>query len=86
MFWRLQTLLLATTALVPLAAASVDANPLGAQVVAGSASVQGQGTPKVTITQQRLTARSLTGTPSTSGPVKRRKSSSRVRIRWSSIV
>jgi filamentous hemagglutinin family protein len=52
MFWRLQKILLATTALVPLAAAPVDANPLGAQVVAGSASVQGQGTPTVTVTQQ----------------------------------
>jgi len=52
MFWRLQKLLLATTALAPLAAAPVDANPLGAQVVAGSASVQGQGTPTVTVTQQ----------------------------------
>ena len=56
MYWRLQRLLLATTALVPLAAAPVFANPLGGQVVAGSASVQGQGTPKVTITQQSTSA------------------------------
>jgi hypothetical protein len=56
MFWRLRTLLLATTALAPLAAAPAGANPLGAQVVGGSASVQGQGTATVTVTQQSNSA------------------------------
>jgi filamentous hemagglutinin family protein len=56
MSWRLRTLLLATTALAPLAAAPVGANPLGAQVVGGSATVQGQGTPTVTVTQQSNSA------------------------------
>lgn len=48
---RLSTLLLATTALVPLGLAPANANPLGAQVVGGSAAVQGQGTAHVTVTQ-----------------------------------
>jgi filamentous hemagglutinin family protein len=56
MFWRLRTLLLATMALMPLAAAPAGANPLGAQVVGGSASVQGQGTSTVTVTQQSNSA------------------------------
>lgn len=51
MFARLQKLLLATTALVPLGLAPAIANPLGAQVVGGNASVQGQGTANVTVTQ-----------------------------------
>src|SRR3989344_7707478 len=48
---RFCTLLLTTTALVPLALAPAAANPLGAQVVGGNASVQGQGTANVTVTQ-----------------------------------
>ena len=52
---RFSTLLLATTALVPLGLgfglAPAAANPLGAQVVGGNASVQGQGTANVTVTQ-----------------------------------
>src|SRR5665647_38434 len=51
MFSRFSTLLLATTALVPLGLAAAVANPLGAQVVGGNASVQGQGTANVTVTQ-----------------------------------
>ncbi|HEY5216593.1 MAG TPA: filamentous hemagglutinin N-terminal domain-containing protein, partial [Pseudolabrys sp.] len=51
MFSRFSTLLLATTALVPLGLAVAVANPLGAQVVGGNASVQGQGTANVTVTQ-----------------------------------
>src|SRR6266571_4574483 len=48
---RARNLLLATTALVPLGATWAGANPLGAQVVGGSAAVQGQGTASVTVTQ-----------------------------------
>jgi filamentous hemagglutinin family protein len=48
---RFHKLLLATTALVPLGLAPAAANPLGAQVVGGSATVQGQGTASVTVTQ-----------------------------------
>ncbi|HYS48304.1 MAG TPA: filamentous hemagglutinin N-terminal domain-containing protein, partial [Xanthobacteraceae bacterium] len=52
---RARNLLLATTALVPLGATLgatwAGANPLGAQVVGGSAAVQGQGTASVTVTQ-----------------------------------
>ena len=48
---RFSTLLLATTALVPLGLTPAVANPLGAQVVSGNASVQGQGTANVTVTQ-----------------------------------
>jgi filamentous hemagglutinin family protein len=51
MFDRWQKLLLATTALVPLGLAPAAANPLGAQVVGGSATVQGQGTASVTVKQ-----------------------------------
>lgn len=51
MFSRFSTLLLATTALVPLGLAPAIANPLGAQVVSGNATVQGQGTANVTVTQ-----------------------------------
>ncbi len=56
MFRPLRKLLLAATALAPLAATAVDANPLGPQVVGGSASVQGQGTATVTVTQQSNSA------------------------------
>ena len=48
---RFRTLLLATSALIPLGLAPAAANPLGAQVVGGSATVQGQGTSNVTVTQ-----------------------------------
>ena len=41
MFRRLQKLLLTTTALVSLGLAPAVANPLGAQVVGGNATVQG---------------------------------------------
>ena len=47
----LRHLLFATTALVPLGVVAASANPLGAQVVGGSATVQGQGTAAVTVTQ-----------------------------------
>src|SRR5215471_3693390 len=50
-----RSLLLATTALMPLAlmllAGMALANPLGGQVVGGSATIQGQGTATVTVTQ-----------------------------------
>lgn len=46
-----RTVLLATTAIVPLGLAPALANPVGAQVVGGKATVQGQGTPSVTVTQ-----------------------------------
>lgn len=51
MFGRVHRFLLATSALVPLGFGPAHANPLGAQVVGGSASVQGQGTASVTVTQ-----------------------------------
>lgn len=51
MFSRFSTLLLATTAMVPLGLVFALANPQGPQVVGGSATVQGQGTPTVTVTQ-----------------------------------
>ena len=51
MSWRLRNLLVATTALVPLGAGTGHANPLGAQVVGGGATVAGQNTPTVTVTQ-----------------------------------
>jgi len=56
MFGRLQKLLLTTTALVPLGFAPAVANPLGGQVVGGSATVQGQGTATATVTQQTASA------------------------------
>src|SRR5674476_414824 len=56
MFGRLRKLLLTTTALVPLGLVPVAANPLGGQVVGGSATVQGQGTATVTVTQQTNSA------------------------------
>src|SRR5882724_2041229 len=43
--------LLATTALMPLGIMTAAGNPLGSQVVGGSANVQGQGTSRVTVTQ-----------------------------------
>jgi filamentous hemagglutinin family protein len=51
MMGHMYKLLLATTALVPLGLAIAIANPQGPQVVGGSATVQGQGTPTVTVTQ-----------------------------------
>jgi filamentous hemagglutinin family protein len=56
MFGRLRKLLLTTTALVPLGLAPAAANPLGPQVVSGNATVQGQGTAAVTVTQQTNSA------------------------------
>ncbi|CDX21380.1 exported hypothetical protein [Mesorhizobium plurifarium] len=47
-FWRI---CLATTALVPLSFGPLWANPLGGTVVDGGASIQGMGTPQVTVTQ-----------------------------------
>src|SRR5688572_6950091 len=47
--WR--AILLATSALVPLGRHLVGANPLGPQVVGGSATVQGQGSASVTVRQ-----------------------------------
>lgn len=48
---RLKAVLLLGTALGPLAALPALANPLGGDVVAGDASVAGEGTPTVTVTQ-----------------------------------
>ena len=48
---RRQTLLLATTALMPLSTFVATANPLGGQVVGGNATINGQGTSNVTVTQ-----------------------------------
>ena len=48
---RARKLLLATTALVPFGLSAALANPLGGQVVGGSATIQGQGTPSVVINQ-----------------------------------
>jgi len=48
---RLRNLLLVTTALMPLSAASVFAGPEGASVVNGQVNVQGQGTANVTVNQ-----------------------------------
>ena len=56
MFKRLHKALLTTTALVPLGIVVAIANPQGPQVVGGSASVQGQGTPTVTVTQTTYSA------------------------------
>ena len=53
---RFRTLLLTTSALLPLGLAIALANPQGPQVVGGSATVQGQGTPTVTVTQQSNSA------------------------------
>ena len=47
----IRNLLLATSALVPLGLAPAYANPLGSQVVGGTATIQGQGTSTVTVTQ-----------------------------------
>ena len=54
--YKLRTILLVTSALVPLGLAPAAANPLGAQVVGGNATVQGQGTATVTVTQQTNSA------------------------------
>ncbi len=51
MFGRLHKILLTTTALVPLGFAPAGANPQGAQVVGGAATVQGQGTTSVVVQQ-----------------------------------
>lgn len=48
---RFRSLVFATSALVPLGIVAASANPQGAQVVGGSATVQGQGTAAVTVTQ-----------------------------------
>src|SRR5476651_1994444 len=48
---QLRILLLATSALLPLGLAIAVANPQGPQVAGGNATVQGQGTPTVTVTQ-----------------------------------
>ena len=53
---RFRALLLTTSALIPLGLAPAAANPLGAQVVGGSATVQGQGTTTVTVTQRTTSA------------------------------
>jgi filamentous hemagglutinin family protein len=55
--WRsAQRMLLATSALVPLGLVSAVANPLGGQVVGGSAAVSGTGTAAVTVTQSSQNA------------------------------
>jgi filamentous hemagglutinin family protein len=51
MMARFRNTLLATTALMPFGIIAAAANPLGSQVVGGTASVQGQGTSTVTVTQ-----------------------------------
>lgn len=48
---RVRILLLATSALAPMAFGVANANPLGSTVVGGSASVSGEGTSSVTVTQ-----------------------------------
>ena len=55
MFMRLHKLLL-VTALVPLSFAPALAGPNGASVVAGTATVQGQGTPSVVVNQSSQSA------------------------------
>src|SRR5215510_1174836 len=52
----LRRLLFATSALVPLGLVPAAANPLGGQVVGGSATIQGQGTSTVTVTQSSQNA------------------------------
>ncbi|MBX9828490.1 MAG: S8 family serine peptidase [Xanthobacteraceae bacterium] len=52
----MRKLLLATSALVPLGLASALANPLGGQVVGGSAAIGGTGTSTVTVTQSSQNA------------------------------
>ena len=53
---RFRNTLLATTALMPLGIMAAAANPLGSQVVGGTANVQGQGTSTVTVTQSTPSA------------------------------
>src|SRR5215470_4354160 len=53
---RHHRLLLTTTALMPLGTWLAVANPLGGQVVGGSATIQGQGTSTVTVTQSSQNA------------------------------
>jgi filamentous hemagglutinin family protein len=53
---RSRTLLLTTTALALLSASHALANPVGAQVVGGVATVQGQGTAAVTVKEQTNSA------------------------------
>ena len=52
----MRKILLATSALVPLGLAPALANPLGGQVVGGSAAIAGQGTSSVTVTQSSQNA------------------------------
>src|SRR5450631_95872 len=54
--YKLRTILLVTSALVPLGLNVAAANPLGAKVAGGNATVQGQGTATVTVTQQSNSA------------------------------
>ncbi|WP_181770202.1 filamentous hemagglutinin N-terminal domain-containing protein [Bradyrhizobium sp. UNPF46] len=49
--FRFLNILLATTALMPLGIMTAAANPVGSQVIGGTAYVQGQGTSTVTVTQ-----------------------------------
>ena len=56
MSYRFRALLLATSALVPLSTQLAHANPLGGQVVGGSATIAGQGTANVTVTQSTQNA------------------------------
>jgi len=53
---RLRAILLATSALVPLSAHVAHTNPLGGQVVGGAATIAGQGTADVTVTQSSPSA------------------------------
>jgi len=48
---RMWKYLLATAAILPIGIGPVAGNPLGPQVVGGAATVQGPGTPSVTVTQ-----------------------------------
>lgn len=48
---RFRLFLLASTSLAPICAPTAFANPLGGQVVGGSANIAGQGGANVTITQ-----------------------------------
>jgi len=50
---HVRTFLCASAALITLAAPLALANPLGPQVVGGTATVQGQGTPSVTVRSGR---------------------------------
>jgi len=82
MFSRFSTLLVATTALVPLGLAIAVANPQGPQVVGGSATVQGQSKSTVTVTQQTNSA-IINWNTSISVPARKPISFSRVQVRSS---